>query len=126
MFYYNRQPSLQSFKLRVTLGPIGQFCLPNCNACREIYEFSFSFYINFHCPDFSFHFLLSIRRVGLDSPMGKLDGHGINFTLIIIACVDPVFSIGGGVDLVGVVGRLTPEAVTFRKFCISKRKNLDP
>ena len=29
----------------------------------------------------------------------------------------------GGLDLVG--GPWTPEAVTFRKFCISKRKNLD-
>ena len=27
-------------------------------------------------------------------------------------------------DLVG--GALTPEAVTFRKFCMSKQKNLDP
>ena len=30
----------------------------------------------------------------------------------------------GGVDLV--VGVWTPEAVMFRKFCMSKRKNLDP
>ena len=30
----------------------------------------------------------------------------------------------GSVDLVG--GVWTPEAVTFRKFCMSKQKNLDP
>ena len=30
----------------------------------------------------------------------------------------------GGVDLVG--GGWTPEAVMFRKFCMSKRKNWDP
>ena len=32
--------------------------------------------------------------------------------------VDPGFPVGGGA--------WTPEAVTFRKFCMSKRKNLDP
>ena len=37
---------------------------------------------------------------------------------------DPGFPVGGGVDLVG--GARTPEAVTNRKFCMSKRKNLDP
>ena len=36
---------------------------------------------------------------------------------------DPGFPVGG-VDLVR--GAWTPEAVTFRKFCMSKRKNLDP
>ena len=37
---------------------------------------------------------------------------------------DPGFPVGGGVDLVG--GVWTPEAVTFRNFCMSKRKNWDP
>ena len=36
---------------------------------------------------------------------------------------DPGFPVGG-MDLVG--RAWTPEVVTFRKFCMSKRKNLDP
>ena len=36
---------------------------------------------------------------------------------------DPGFPVGG-VDLVG-GGAWTPDAVTFRKFCMSKRNNLD-
>ena len=38
---------------------------------------------------------------------------------------DPAFPVGGDVDLVG-GGAWTPEVVTFRKFYMSKRKNLDP
>ena len=34
------------------------------------------------------------------------------------------FPMGGGMDLIG--GAWTPEAATFQKFCIAKRKNLDP
>ena len=41
----------------------------------------------------------------------------------ILTVADPGFPVGG-VDLVG--GAPTPEAVTFRTFCMSKRKNLDP
>ena len=38
---------------------------------------------------------------------------------------DPGFPVGGGgVDLVGEAW--TPEAVTFRKICMSKRKNREP
>ena len=37
---------------------------------------------------------------------------------------DPGFPVGGGMDLVG--GDVTPEVVMFQKFCMSKRKNLDP
>ena len=37
----------------------------------------------------------------------------------------PGFPVEGGVDLV-VGGVWTPEVVTFRKFCMSKRKNMDP
>ena len=37
---------------------------------------------------------------------------------------DPGFLVGGGGG--GGGGAWTPEAVTFRKFCMSKRKNLDP
>ena len=39
------------------------------------------------------------------------------------AVADPGFPVGGA-DLVG--GAPTPEAATFRKICMSKRKNLDP
>ena len=42
----------------------------------------------------------------------------------VIAVADPRFPVGGGVDLVG--GAWTPEAVTFRKFCMSKQKNRGP
>ena len=41
-----------------------------------------------------------------------------------IPVADPGFPVGGGVDFVG--GAWTPEAVTFQKICMSKRKNLDP
>ena len=37
---------------------------------------------------------------------------------------DPGFPTGGGVDLVG--GTWTPEAATFRRICVSKRKNRVP
>ena len=40
------------------------------------------------------------------------------------AVADPEFPVGG-VDLMG-GGAWTPEAVTFRKVCMSKRKNLNP
>ena len=46
-----------------------------------------------------------------------------NFFLTFGAVGDPGFPIGG-VDLVWET--LTPEAVTFQKFCMLKRKNLDP
>ena len=35
-----------------------------------------------------------------------------------VTVADPGFPVGGGVDLVG--GPWTPEAATFRKFCMSK------
>ena len=40
------------------------------------------------------------------------------------AVADPGFSVGGRGPRRG--GAWTPEVVTFRKFCMSKRKNLDP
>ena len=36
---------------------------------------------------------------------------------------DPGFPLGGGTNLVGVP---TPNTATFRKICMSKRKNWDP
>ena len=39
------------------------------------------------------------------------------------AVADPGFPVGGGTHL---VGGATPEVVTFRKLCMSTRKNLDP
>ena len=41
-----------------------------------------------------------------------------------LSVADPGFPVGGGVDLVG--GPWTPEVAMFQKFCMSKRKNLDP
>ena len=42
-----------------------------------------------------------------------------------ISVADPGFPVGGGgMDLIG--GPWTPEVAMFRKFCMSKRKNLDP
>ena len=41
----------------------------------------------------------------------------------LVSVADPGFPVGG-IDLVG--GAPTPEVVMFRKFCVSKRKNLDP
>ena len=38
---------------------------------------------------------------------------------------DPGFPVGGGAHLIE-GGELTPDAATFRKICMSKRKNLDP
>ena len=43
---------------------------------------------------------------------------------IVSAVVDPGFPVSGGMDLVG--GSWTPEVVSFRKFCMSKRKSVDP
>ena len=40
-----------------------------------------------------------------------------------VPVADPGFPVGG-VNLAG--GAWTPEAVAFQKFCMSKRKNLDP
>ena len=49
----------------------------------------------------------------------------LNFALVETWCSGGSrISRRGGVDLVG--GPWTPEAATFRKFCLSKRKNLDP
>ena len=42
-----------------------------------------------------------------------------------LAVVDPGFPVGGRPPR-GEGGVPTPEMVTFRKFCMSKRKNLDP
>ena len=43
--------------------------------------------------------------------------------IVYLAVADPGFPVGG-VDLVG--GALTPEAATFHKICMSKRKNRVP
>ena len=43
---------------------------------------------------------------------------------VTISVADPGFPVGGGVDLVQ--GAVDPEVATFQKFCMSKRKNLDP
>ena len=40
------------------------------------------------------------------------------------AVADPGFPVGGAWTSYG--GPWTPEAATFQKFCMSKRKNLDP
>ena len=42
----------------------------------------------------------------------------------ILPVADPGFPVGGRRPSKG--GALTPEAVTFQKFCMLKRKNLDP
>ena len=48
----------------------------------------------------------------------------VDFNLFVINSVaDPGFPMGGA-HLVG--GAPTPETATFRKICMSKRKNLDP
>ena len=53
----------------------------------------------------------------------QLNPYSTIFIFIIpFAVADPGFPMGGA-DLVG--GAPTPEAATFRKICMSKRKNLD-
>ena len=47
----------------------------------------------------------------------------MNSSSYIIPVADPGFPVGG-VDLVR--GALTLKAVTFRKFCMSKQRNVDP
>ena len=48
----------------------------------------------------------------------------IQFKIEMFPVADPGFPVVGGVDLVG--GAWTPEAATFRKICMSKRKNWVP
>ena len=46
--------------------------------------------------------------------------------LVSTPVANPEFPVAGGINLAGGGGSLTSDAVTFRKFCMSKRKNLDP
>ena len=48
-----------------------------------------------------------------------------NKDLGLTAVADPGFPVGGGA-WTSYGGPWTPEAATFQKFCMSKRKNLDP